>query len=425
MTKIQKLVAQINELTNYINTERESIQNSITDSDFDAAVARERTDKLEEKKKELDNYRAVYKTLSEEEQEQIADTGGNSREITPTNDSQQKTMDAHREELFRAVFMDGQVPAGNPYFKEMSQDAASLMGNYGNAGAYVANEQLIEYFIKKMDDAFPLINRGNNLVLKGAGSVSARELVGDLDDATWDDEQFSNLTEDEIQIGRRNMTPYMLTKLVKFGRTHLFNAPNFESLVSERMTLSFGRSRERAMIQGNGNKKPLGICLEDTNGITSDRIVETATSLTIGYGDLINMYTALKAAYRNRAVWVFHRDVLNDLMQLTDNADRYIWSPASVNNQIAIAGSPGTLMGIPVVDNEYMEQKTSGAWVAGDMPVILGDFTHYWHLFGQTMSMQRLTEKYAEENKIGLLAHMSVDGAPVLPEAFSVLKIKA
>ena len=421
MTKLQKLVAQINQLTTEYNAERDSINTSVADGNVDSAILSERTDKLEAKKKEIDSLKRSYAILSEDEQEAIREAQDSGiQERTPANT---RSEDSQREELYRFILGGGQISQDNIY-RAVQQDAASLMGNYANAGAYVANEQLVQTFIQRMDDAFRLIARGSTLVLRGAGKVSARELGDDLSDATWDDEEFSNLTEDNITISRRNMTPNMLTKLVKFGRTHLYNAPNFESLVTQRISQAFGRPREKAMIRGTGDKQPLGICIESTNGVTSDRFVETDAAGVIGFTDLINMYTSLKEAYRRNAIWVFSRDTLNDLMKLEDTAGNPIWTPAGNVTNYMVEGSPGMLLGRPVFDNEYMEQKTAGAWVSGDTPIIFADFTHYWHVFGETMSMQRLTEKYAEENKIGLISHMSVDGAPILPEAFSVLKIQ-
>jgi HK97 family phage major capsid protein len=428
MTKLEQIVAQlIAQQNSYKQLAEDGIQLA-TKEGVTVEEVNTHSDKVTTAKAKLELLQNSYKTLKEEEDSATAEAKARQEQEGTQNNNAKKGDPNHFADFYRAVMNGAKVPEGNPFFNSfVSPDdirhSAALLGNFGNAGAYIASEQLISYFIQAIDDAFPLIGRSSTLVLRGAGQVSARELVGDLSDATWDDEEFSNLTEDNIEIGRRNLTPQLLTKIVKIGRTFAYNAPGFESKINERLTQAFGRSREKAMIRGTGNKQPLGITLEHTEGLSAANFVDTATTLTIGYEDLINMYTSLKSQYRNRAVWVCHRDVLNDLMKLKDQADNYIWSPARDNANIAVEGSPGTLLGLPVIDNEFMDNKTSNAWVADDTPMILADFSHYWNVTNETMTMQRLTELYATENKIGLLAHMSVDGAPVLNEAFSVLKI--
>ena len=66
-----------------------------------------------------------------------------------------------------------------------------------------------------------------------------------------------------------------------------------------------------------------------------------------------------------------------------------------------------------------MSEYAPNTFTTGLYVGIVGDFSKYYIADALDMQLQRLTELYAESNKIGLIGRMETDGMPVLEEAFA------
>ena len=92
-----------------------------------------------------------------------------------------------------------------------------------------------------------------------------------------------------------------------------------------------------------------------------------------------------------------------------------MWEPSIV------LGEPDRLLNIPVRQSDFAPNTVAASAYVG----ILGDFSHYWIVDGDTLEMQILNELYAVNNQNGYLFNYFGDGAPVLAEAFSRVKLAA
>ena len=103
-------------------------------------------------------------------------------------------------------------------------------------------------------------------------------------------------------------------------------------------------------------------------------------------------------------------------IKMKDKNDQYIWQPSMRD------GQPDTLLGAPV----YMSEYAPNTYTGGNYAAVYGDFkTGYWICDSDGLFVQILTEIYAINNQNGYLVEYFGDGAPVVGEAFSRLKIKA
>jgi HK97 family phage major capsid protein len=77
------------------------------------------------------------------------------------------------------------------------------------------------------------------------------------------------------------------------------------------------------------------------------------------------------------------------------------------------------LLGIPVIRSEYVPNTfTTGLYVG-----LIGDFSFYHVCDSLAMSLQRLTERYADTSRVGFIGRMESDGLPALEEAFARVKL--
>jgi HK97 family phage major capsid protein len=119
-----------------------------------------------------------------------------------------------------------------------------------------------------------------------------------------------------------------------------------------------------------------------------------------------------KVQYWPRLTWCFHRNGLQLIRQLKDANGQYLWVPGG------FGGEADKMLDIDVAMSEYAPNTYTTGQYAG----ILGDFSFYWIVDSETMTIQRLNELYAASNQTGFIARLELDGMPVLAEAFSRLK---
>ena len=65
-----------------------------------------------------------------------------------------------------------------------------------------------------------------------------------------------------------------------------------------------------------------------------------------------------------------------------------------------------------------MSEFTPNTFTSGLYVGSLADFSHYWIADAMDLQIKRLDELYARTDQVGFIGRPSVDGMPVLEEAF-------
>lgn len=229
--------------------------------------------------------------------------------------------------------------------------------------------------------------------------------------ASWIDEEGA-IPESDDSFGQVSIGAYKLGTMIKVS-DELLNDSVFdlESYISREFARRIGAKEEEAFFTGDGKGKPLGV-LAATGGAQTGVTAASATAITAD--ELMDLFYALKAPYRKKAVWVLNDSTIKAVRKLKDNNGQYLWQPSLV------AGTPDTILGRPVKTSAYMP-----AIAAGAKTVAFGDFTYYWIADRQGRSFKRLSELFAATGQVGFLATQRVDGRLILPEAIQVLVQKA
>ena len=186
---------------------------------------------------------------------------------------------------------------------------------------------------------------------------------------------------------------------------------DLEAYISREFARRIGAREEESFFLGDGNGKPLGI-LADAGGAEIGVTAASATAITAD--ELMDLFHALKAPYRNKAVWVMNDATIKAVRKLKDNNGQYLWQNALT------ADAPHTLLGRPVYTSAYMPVAAAGA-----KTIAFGDFKYYWIADRQGRSFKRLNELYAKNGQIGFVGSQRVDGKLILPEAIQVLQQKS
>jgi HK97 family phage major capsid protein len=296
-----------------------------------------------------------------------------------------------------------------------AQEQRDLDATVGTAAAFLrAPIQMVQALIKKVDDLVFIRNLATKYQVPSAASLGVPTLTSDPDDSDWTAELATGNADAGMAVGRRELHPQPLAKNIKISNLLLRTGViDVEGLVLARLAYKRGISQEKAFLTGTGVKQPLGVFTASTDGISTARDVTCASTTAIAFDDLVAAKYNQKAQYWAKMQWLFHRDALRKISQLKDGEGQYLWQPSRQ------MGQPDMLLSLPFMMSEYAPNTfTTGLYVG-----LLGDFSWYWIADSLDLQIQRLVELYAATNQTGFITRQETDGAPVLEEAFTRIKL--
>lgn len=170
-----------------------------------------------------------------------------------------------------------------------------------------------------------------------------------------------------------------------------------------RLAKDFARAEDAAFLTGTGVNMPVGI-LNSTGGAEIG-----VTTAAITYDDVIRLFFSVKPEYRDHGVWVMNDATALVLRTMKDKNGNYLWNQAN-----------DTILGKPVKISNAMPDIGSGS-----KPIVFGDFSYYWIMDREPVSIRLLRELYAAYQQTGFYAKEYLDGKLLRSEAIKVLQIEA
>lgn len=225
--------------------------------------------------------------------------------------------------------------------------------------------------------------------------------------AEWMDEN-ALVPESDDKFSQLTISAYKLGTFIKVSDELLsdsvFDIPGY---IASEFARRMGAKEEEAFFVGDGQKKPTGVLAEKGGagiGVTAGAALKA--------DDLIDLFYALRAPYRRKAVWVMNDSTVKAIRKLKDANGQYLWQAAIT------AGTPDTILNRPVYTSSFVPEIA-----AGSKSVLFGDLGYYWIADRQGRSFKRLNELFATTGQVGFMTTQRVDGKLVLPEAVKVLQM--
>lgn len=235
-------------------------------------------------------------------------------------------------------------------------------------------------------------------------------VVATKGEASWIDEEGAIPESDDI-FGQVSIGAYKVATMIKVSDELLNDSVfNLEAYISKEFGRRIGAKEEEAFFVGDGSGKPTGIF--HTTGGAADGVTTTGAAIT--FDDVMDLYYAVKSAYRKKAVWVLNDTTVKAIRKLKDGNGNYIWQPSLQ------AGQPDMILNRPYQTSSYVPELAAGKKV-----MAFGDFSYYWIADRQGRSFKRLNELFAATGQVGFLASQRVDGKLILSEAIKTLAVKA
>lgn len=214
--------------------------------------------------------------------------------------------------------------------------------------------------------------------------------------------------------------------LTKIGEDELMDTDvALESIVIDSFSRAIAETEDKAFVVGNGhnatNPQPEGMLYTYTSGSDTVEVVERvdatgATDAPISADDILKLIYEVPAQYRANGVLIVNSKTELALRLLKDSNDQYLWQPSLQ------AGRPSTFAGYPIYNQDDMPVVETAA---GDYDVaIFGDVRSGYRIIDRLgVTIQRLTELYAEQGLVGFKAHYRVGGSVIRPNALRVLRV--
>ena len=199
-----------------------------------------------------------------------------------------------------------------------------------------------------------------------------------------------------------NIKAHKLGTLLKYDEAFMVDVGlNMENHLIDSIAKSFGAMEDAAYVNGNGDIQPTGI-LHNTRGA---QVGTTTANLT--YEDVVKLYFSVKPEYRKRGVWMMNDETAYYLRTLKDEGGNYIWNHAN-----------DTILGKRVYICNDMPSIG-----AGNKPIAFGDFSYYWIIIRDEVSVKVLKELYYDDMQIGYIAREYLDAKLIRPEAIKVIQM--
>lgn len=185
--------------------------------------------------------------------------------------------------------------------------------------------------------------------------------------------------------------------------------------IRDMFSMAVAEAEDNAFSVGPGNAMPQGFLADarvQTNFIPSGVAGGINDGSNNGVDALITMLQSLKKAYRRNSTWALNSTTEGLVRQLKDSNGQYLWQPP------VQPGNPAILLGRPLINPEDMPDVA-----ANSFSIALGDFRKGYKIRDRSgLTVQRLSEKYADYDQTGFIIKKRLGGQVTLPEAFVLLK---
>lgn len=197
----------------------------------------------------------------------------------------------------------------------------------------------------------------------------------------------------KVVISQITLGGFLARCLAKISKS-LINNSNFDivGFVEAKMAQAIALYFEHEILFGTDNK------VEGLKGIAEDMTVTTANATKITSDELMDVQDKVIDNYQANAVWIMNRETRNAIRKLKDNEGDYLL------NRDFTAKWGYTLLGKDVYCSDAMDKM-----LAGKTAIYYGDLSGLAVKVSEEANMQVLTERYAEEHLLGILAFVEWD----------------
>lgn len=260
------------------------------------------------------------------------------------------------------------------------------------ANGAVIPTTIAKKIIDRIYDISPVFGKAEKFNVKGAVAIPYVDESNDNITMGYATE-FEDLEAKGTRLLTVNLTGFLAGALAKISKS-LLNSTDLDltNFVIEKIAQAAALFLDSETLVGtNGG-------ITGLSTLASGRKVTSAAAAAISMDDIISLKSKLKSAFQKNAIFVMHPDTLDMIRHLKDGENRY-YVLDDVTKDFGVS-----LLGKPVYTSDQMPQVA-----AGNTSIYYGDFAQGLGAKVVEDSVQVLTEKYATQHALGIVAWLEAD----------------
>jgi HK97 family phage major capsid protein len=370
------------EKRNDLITRSESIVNTAK------AEKRELTDdEMQELAEIRDDVKKIKEALGlDDDFREMADT-----EAKPDNEPKEDTEVADEsracEEQEKRAMDD--MKMFEAYIRGTVNERANNMTKTDNGA--VIPQTIADKIIKKVYDICPILERSTKYNVKGTLTVPYYDEDTTALTVAYQTE-FSPIASNVGQFTSQiTLTGFLAGALAKISRSLINNAQfNIVDHVIDIMAEHIARFIEGELLNGTEDK------VDGLSTLTNVVTAESASAITAD--EVVKLHDAIKDRYQSNAIWIMSPATRTALRLLKDEMGRYL-----LQDDISLPFGT-SLLGKPVYVSDNMPEIATGKRV-----IFYGDMKGLATKFSESINVEVLREKYADEHAVGVIGWFEFD----------------
>ncbi len=324
------------------------------------------------------------------------------------------------EQAVRALLAGDQAKAYGHFIEAKAMNAGT-----GPEGGYVVHSMISSGMTKVMEEISPVYRLSRRITLT-QGDTFEEPIDRDSAEANWVGETNSRPDTDTPDLGMFLVPLHEIYAMPKLTQKLIDTASiDVVAWLSGKVGEAFAAKEGIAFHDGDGVAKPRGF-LSYTAVTTADatrawgqiQYIGTGasgafptSSTTVNPADvLVDVISAMKAQYRNGAVWLMNRTTAGVVRKLKDADGRHVWVDSLVQ------GQPSALLGYPVEIDEAMPDIS-----AGSFSIAFVNLQKAYTVIEQP-GVKFLADPYTDKPNVRLYNYRRVGGGMNNSEAIKLLK---
>lgn len=309
--------------------------------------------------------------------------------------------EAEKRAFLSFIRSGGQLPA-----ETRAGEQNITMGNNGGA---IVPTSIANQIVNKVYEICPIMNGATRYAVKGKLKIP---VWGDADGhniTVGYQQEFNELTADAGKFTSVDLDGHLIGSLVLIGLSVINNSQiDITGFIISEIAKKIAQFDEGELL--TGTEKIQG-------ALNTETVFTTNSPATITADDLIDVQSMVPSVYQANACWTMHPDTFTRIRKLKDANGQYLMMSNTSNITNAF---PYILLGKPVYLSDNMPKVEAGA-----KSILYGDYSGLSANLREQMEIQVLTEKYATQHAVGIVAWYELDAKVTDHQKLAVLKQKA
>lgn len=346
----------------------------------------------------LDTAKAEERAMTSEEITKFDELENEIKNIDATIEREEKRNIMENKEIKKDVTVEERDVQS---FADYIRNAVSGLENRaetnlakGDNGAVIP-KTIVKKIMEKVEDISPIYKLATKYNMSGVINVPKEDDTSDTITVAYATE-FTELESHSNKFATIELTGFLYGALTKISKSLLRNSDfDLTNWVVKKMAKKIAKFIERELIHGTSGKVSGILGSYDTNNMK----ITTAKASAITADELIDLQESVPDDYQAESIFVMNRATRKAIRKLKDGQGNYLLEKDSTSK-----------WGYRLLGNDvYCSDNMLALGTAGKAVVMYGDFSGLAVKEGEKTEIQVLTERFATQHAVGVVAWGEID----------------